>query len=183
MRPSEDGASGNGKIPLFLFMFRDMRANEALYSLRLAVSEDAEVIARHRVGMFLDMGSVTQEESERLFAVSVPWLRRMLAVGEYVGWLALLEDEVVAGGGIHVRVMGPRPGCCRTGHWGHIINIYTVKAHRRRGLARLLMHRILEWGAERQLDQITLTASEDGRPLYEALGFIPTKDMKFADQV
>jgi len=155
-----------------------MTTIKPLYSLRLALPQDAEVIARHRALMFLDMGSVTQEESEQLFAASVPWLQRILATGDYIAWLALHHGDVVAGGGIYLREVGPVPGCYRVGRWGYIMNVYTAEAHRRRGLARLLMQTILEWSADNHLDHITLAASEEGKPLYETLGFVPTTDMK-----
>jgi hypothetical protein len=45
------------------------------------------------------------------------------------------------------------------------------------------METILEWSAKNHLDQITLTASEEGRPLYQSLGFISAKDMKFAGRL
>ena len=91
----------------------------------------------------------------------------------------LFEDEIVAGGGIHLRETAPVPGCCRKGRGGHIVNVYTVEAHRRRGLACFLMRTILERSMCNRLDQITLTASDSGRPLYESLGFVPTHDMRF----
>jgi GNAT superfamily N-acetyltransferase len=156
-----------------------MRAVASPYSSRLALPKDAGVIARHRAMMFRDMNAATQEESDELFTASVPWLEELLGAGEYVGWLVLLGNEVVAGGGVHLRDMAPVPGCYRKGRWGHIMNVYTVEAHRRRGLARFLLQTILEWSTCNSLDQITLTASDSGRPLYESLGFIPTNDMRF----
>jgi len=36
----------------------------------------------------------------------------------------------------------------------------------------------LDWCAERRIDQVTLTASNDGRPLYETLGFEMVSEMK-----
>jgi GNAT superfamily N-acetyltransferase len=155
-----------------------MTTTPASYSLRMALPSDAEVIARHRALMFRDMDSITQEDSDKLFTAGVPWLQGILTTGDYIAWLALQQDEVVAGGGVYVREIGPVPGCYRTGRWGHIMNIYTEEAHRRRGLARLLMQTILEWCANNHLDHVTLAASEEGRPLYETLGFIPTTDMK-----
>ena len=156
-----------------------MTTTPASYSLRMALPSDAEVIARHRALMFLDMDSITLEESDKLFTASVPWLQHILATGEYISWLAHQHDEdVVAGGGIYIREIGPVPGMYRTGRWACIMNVYTEKAHRRRGLARLLMQTMLEWCASNHLDHVTLSASDEGRPLYETLGFIPTKDMK-----
>jgi GNAT superfamily N-acetyltransferase len=152
----------------------------AEYSLRSASPADAEVIARHRALMFRDMGSIPEGDVEEFFAASVPWLNRLLVTGEYVGWLALWGEEVVAGGGLHLRETGPLPGCYHVGRGGHIGNIYTAPEHRRRGLARLIMTRILEWNEINQLNQLTLTASEEGRPLYQSLGFTCTEDMKLS---
>jgi GNAT superfamily N-acetyltransferase len=148
------------------------------YSLRIATPADAEVIARHRALMFRDMGAVTQEESIQIFDASISWLERLLTAEEYVAWLVQLGDDPVAGAGIHLREAGPVPGCHRIGRWGHMMNVYTAEAHRRRGLARLLVQEILQWSAQNHLDQLTLAASESGRSLYRSLGFIPTEDMR-----
>jgi GNAT superfamily N-acetyltransferase len=155
-----------------------MEIDATQYWLRSAGSHDAEAIARQRAWMFRDMGSIAEEEAEPLFRASVPWFHRMLAAEEYVGWLVLWRDEIVAGGGIHVREMGPIPGCLRIGRWGHIANLYTAPVHRRRGVARLLMEAMLAWGERNQLDRVTLTASEEGRSLYASLGFAATADMQ-----
>jgi predicted GNAT family N-acyltransferase len=41
-----------------------------------------------------------------------------------------------------------------------------------------LMETMLEWCASHEIDQVTLAASDEGRPLYRALGFKPATDMK-----
>jgi GNAT superfamily N-acetyltransferase len=156
-----------------------MRDIASPYSLRPSLPGDAETIAYHRAMMFRDMNMADREEGDRLFATSLPWVERLLAAGEYMSWLVLFDDEVVAGAGVHLRDPAPVPGCCREGRSGHIMNVYTVAALRRRGLARLLVQTMVEWGARNHLDSITLTASDAGRPLYESLGFIPTHDMRW----
>src|ERR1700733_2649603 len=92
-----------------------MRDAGSPYSSRLALPADAEVIARHRARMFRDMNAVTEQESEELFAASLPWLKHVLGAGEYVGWLVLFDDEIVAGGrdsssgyGSGARLLPPR---------------------------------------------------------------------------
>ena len=144
----------------------------------MASVHDAAIIARQRVAMFLDMGSISSGDSELLRSVSEPWLAKHLAEGSYLGWLAVREGTVVAGGGVFIRELGPVPGCLRIGRWAHIANIYTAPAHRRRGLARQIMETILHWCKSSAIDQITLTASKDGELLYQKLGFIPTSDMR-----
>lgn len=117
--------------------------------------------------MFRDMGNVSPEEAELLRKASEPWLFELLTSGEYFGWLVEHEGTAVSGGRIFVRTLGPVPGCYRVGPWGHIANIYTEPAHRRRGLARRLM-------------EFSPAASEEGRALYESFGFKPASEMKLS---
>lgn len=92
-----------------------------------------------------------------------------------------MEDQqaVIAGAGVLLREQFPIPGCYRVGIWAHIMNVYTVPAYRRQGLARKLLLHILSWCDSKSIDQITLTASNEGRPLYDSLGFKQTADMRF----
>ena len=77
-----------------------MWASNAEYVIRPAGVDDAHVIARQRASMFLDMGSVSAEESEVLRKACEPWLVELLTSGSYIGFLALQGDKIVAGGGI-----------------------------------------------------------------------------------
>lgn len=148
------------------------------YTIRSVAVGDAAVIARHRAAMFLDMGEVSAEQADVLRKESEIWLARLLANGGYAGWLCLHGEVVVAGAGILIQEIGPRPGCLRVGRSAHIVNVYTDPHHRRRGLARRLMLAILDWCRVHEMFQVTLAASDEGRPLYESLGFDITNDMK-----
>ena len=148
------------------------------YTLRAAVPADAAIVALQRARMFCDMGSVSPAESEILREASEPWLADHLRRGSYLGWLVEYRGVVVAGGGIHLREVGPMPGCLRVGRWANIANVYTHPDHRRRGLARWLMQAVLEWCASNGMDLVTLSPSEEARPLYESLGFSATRDMR-----
>jgi GNAT superfamily N-acetyltransferase len=147
------------------------------YVIRSGGAGDAAVIARHRASMFLDMGSVSPEESELLREASEPWFFRLLTNGDYLAWLIEHRGVIVAGGGIFVSEAGPAPGRYRLGRLGHVANVYTEPAHRRRGLARRLMETMLHWCANNGIDFVTLGASEEGKPLYESLGFKPASSM------
>ena len=52
-----------------------------------------------------------------------------------------------------------------------VYNVYTEPAHRRRGLARLIMNTIHAWAAAHDITSIALNASRDGQPLYESMGY------------
>lgn len=57
--------------------------------------------------------------------------------------------------------------------------MYTEPSHRRRGLARKIMTAMLDWCLVQGIKRITLHASDEGRPLYEKLGFFQTNEMRF----
>jgi GNAT superfamily N-acetyltransferase len=153
------------------------------YVVRTAAADDAQIIARQRALMFRDMGSVSEDELELLRRASQPWLSANLTAGDYIGWFVEHSKTVVAGCGIHLRELAPVPGCYRIGRWAHIANLYTDPANRRRGLARRLMRTMLDWCMSHGIDHVTLSASDEGRPLYESLGFEPTSDMKLSKSV
>ncbi|CAN5753914.1 hypothetical protein BH10ACI4_BH10ACI4_35840 [soil metagenome] len=143
------------------------------YSLRIATEGDAALIAEHRGLMFLDMGLASVEEANALTVATEPWIFDLLSSGEYKGWILEEEGIAVTGGGLLLKEMGPVPGCLRVGRSAHIVNVYTVLAHRKRGLARRILREMLKWCAENRIDQVTLASSEEGRGLYASLGFEP----------
>ena len=52
-----------------------------------------------------------------------------------------------------------------------VYNVYTEPAHRRRGLARLIMETIHAWCRDEGIGSVALNASRDGKRLYEAMGY------------
>ena len=152
------------------------------YRLRPAVPADAEIIARQRSAMFLDMGAVSPQEAELLRQTRELWIANLIATNKYLGWFLEHESTPVSGGGIILLERAPAPGCCRLGKWAHIVNIYTAPNHRRRGLARRMMLHIIAWSAQNSIDHLTLGASSQGKPLYESLGFEQTSQMRLAPE-
>ena len=55
-----------------------------------------------------------------------------------------------------------------------ILNVYTVPAFRRRGLASALLREVMEDARQFGASVIELLASEMGRSVYEKLGFVPS---------
>jgi GNAT superfamily N-acetyltransferase len=148
------------------------------YTARRATAADAGVVAHHRVAMFRDMGVLAEREAPALHAASEAYLTTALRSGEYLGWVIEVQGQVVAGGGILIRPLLPRPGCPQGSEEAYVLNVYTEPAHRRRGLARRLMEVILDWCAARGITRVSLHASDDGRPLYAAMGFLQTNEMR-----
>ncbi|HVO25999.1 MAG TPA: GNAT family N-acetyltransferase [Candidatus Margulisiibacteriota bacterium] len=155
-----------------------MQATSEDYVLRDATLADVTTIARHRVSMFRDIGMLHEHDATALETGSRAHLTTALADGTYRGWVIEYQGAVVAGTGVILRPLLPRPESPRGGEDAEVLNVYTERAHRRRGLARRLVQHVLSWARARGLRQISLHASDAGRPLYEQLGFVPTNEMR-----
>src|ERR1700689_3963601 len=158
------------------------------YPIRQAPIGDAAVIAHHRVAMFHDMGDVpTESLASELLSTSTAALTALLGEGLYVGWLAIdTSDRVIAGAGADVKPQLPR-----ISHDGTrvvtaplplVVNVYTEPAWRRKGIARPLMQKVMDWARVQGSDRVVLHASAAGRLLYQSLGFIPTNEMRWSPE-
>jgi GNAT superfamily N-acetyltransferase len=161
-------------------------AEPAAFAIRRATAADAAVLAHHRAAMFRDMGSLRAELYAELAAAARPWFAEAIPAGEYVAFLAAPADapgEIVAGAGVQLRRQLPRPtpdgGGIETRPQGLVLNVYTEPAWRRRGLAALLMGHVTAWAREHGVGSLVLHASDEGRPLYEQLGYVATNEMRF----
>jgi GNAT superfamily N-acetyltransferase len=157
-----------------------------VYGIRRATAADAGVLARHRAEMFRDMGELPGDLYDTLIDAARAYFTQAIAEGRYVGWVAELDDrsgEIVGGAGLQLRELLPRPDVARgrlvRGPQGLILNVYTERAWRRRGVADALMRELLRWCRENGIESVVLHASADGRPLYEKLGFAPTNEMRY----
>ena len=148
------------------------------YRVRQATVSDASVIARHRVGMFQDMGELALDEAAVVESASRTRLLGQLVSGEYVGWLAETRGEVVAGAGVLLHLYYPTRANPRGRPNAYILNVYTEPGHRRQGLACQLIAEILAWCRARDIPRASLHASRLGRSVYERLGFAQTNEMR-----
>jgi GNAT superfamily N-acetyltransferase len=148
------------------------------YRIRQATLSDAPVIARHRVGMFQDMGELEPDEAAVVESASHTRLVGQLASGEYVGWLAESGGEVLAGAGVLLHQYYPTRANPRGRPTAYILNVYTEPEHRRQGLAHQLMSEILAWCRANDIPRASLHASPFGKSVYERLGFAQTNEMR-----
>ena len=138
------------------------------YSVRPATLNDADILVRHRVGMFTDMGVNVDRGAADQFK---NWLAEMMPAGTYRAWLLETDrGEVVAGGGITVLPWPPGP-LSPQGRLAFVYNVYTEPSHRRRGHAGLIMHAIHAWCREAGISSLALNASEFGLSLYKSMGY------------
>jgi len=117
------------------------------------------------VGEFADIGD---ERSER--ASVAEYLGRALPLESFLAWLVFDGETVTATAGMAVYERMMRSHGHGVGLEGYVLNVYTLPECRRRGFGRLAMEALMACARERHI-RLTLLATEDGRPMYEKLGF------------
>ncbi len=147
-------------------------------SIRPNTVADIPDLVRLRRLMFEDMGWQDSAKLDASDRACQRYFARAIPAGEYHGWLAVTAaGQAVASGGLVIDQHPPGPGNL-SGKTGYIMNVVTLPDHRRQGLARRLMDVMLAWLAERGIEQVTLHASDMGRPLYQGLGFEASNEMR-----
>jgi len=148
------------------------------FTFREAAAGDIETILHQRRRMFTDMGYPADANLDGALSASRDFFSAWMADGRCRAWLVETPGgEVVAGGGVLMtpHLPSPRdPNPVRP----LIVNVYTDPAFRRRGIARRLMDIMLAWCRSQGFGSVALYASVDGKPLYEAAGFVPTNEMR-----
>lgn len=80
--------------------------------------------------------------------------------------------------------------CCKTciptlghptGRRAHIMNVYTAEGYRRQGLAKQLMLALHGEAQFRGMTEITLDATDEGRRLYETIGYRASDECMYFD--
>jgi GNAT superfamily N-acetyltransferase len=142
------------------------------YRVRPARLADLDVLVRHRISMFTDMGvPLDAEVLNRAFGA---WLGDMMPREIYRAWVVdTAEGETVGGGGMTILPWPPGPRYLGD-RLAFVYNLYTEPGHRRRGLGRLVMETMQSWCRDNGVSSMALNASQDGLPLYTSMGFAVT---------
>jgi GNAT superfamily N-acetyltransferase len=127
--------------------------------------------------MYKDMGTRDPDALNAMAQLSAEYLSRAMADGLFRAWLACDGDRAVSGGAVIITPWLAHPDNleCRR---ATILNLYTNPEYRRRGLARKIMLTMIDWCKREGIARVTLHASEDGRHLYESLGFESSNEMR-----
>jgi ribosomal protein S18 acetylase RimI-like enzyme len=151
-----------------------------MMEIRMANAEDAALIAAHRRAMFADMQAADEEILTTVESASIPWTERMIREGRYLGWITSDGELPVASAGMFLMDWPPHPLDSEGTVRGYLLNVFVEAAYRKRGLARELVLTCLEEAKRRGIRVVTLHASDAGKPLYEALGFAVTNEMRWS---
>jgi ribosomal protein S18 acetylase RimI-like enzyme len=133
--------------------------------------------------MFEAMGRGTEAVRAEMGRNFAEWLAPRLADGRYLAWITRDAGQPVASAGLMLLDWPPVPHDPAGTTRGYLLNIFVGPAYRRRGLAQELVGRCMEETRRRGIRVVTLHASEEGRGLYEKIGFHAGYEMQLWNPV
>lgn len=136
-------------------------------SIRVASPDDAELLADARVRQLLDEGSTFRYDTRDEM---IDFFRRKIADGSYRAWIAEERGVLVSTAAVLYQEYPPSIGW-RGAKRGYVASVYTVPERRGKGLASMLLTEIIGDAREKNLGNLWMMASKDGRRLYRGLGF------------
>lgn len=146
--------------------------------IREVGADDLEEVLRHRRLMFLDMGH-PEPVLDVIVKTCRPYIQRYLADGSYRGWFAIAPDgRVAAGVGLAITPLVSGPLAPDNVNRAYLLNVYTYPEFRKRGLARRLTQKAIDYCRTEGFKVLWLHASKYGHPVYESMGFEATNEMK-----
>ncbi|HKT47481.1 MAG TPA: GNAT family N-acetyltransferase [Candidatus Acidoferrales bacterium] len=146
-------------------------------TIRPATAADIPEIIRQRRRMYEDMHYTNNSALDTMSHLTTDYLHTAIPDGTFHAWLACDADHPVAGGAVLIT-RWPAHAYDLECRRATILNVYTDPDYRRRGIARQLMQTMIAWCKQEGFGRVTLHASDDGRHLYQSLGFEPSNEMR-----
>lgn len=141
-----------------------------MYKLRQANLQDMDELVQCRIDLLFEAGNIEAENNNEMFNSRLEaYLRDNLGT-RFLCWVAEKDNKIVAISGLNVFEKPPTFSNL-SGLEGYIMNMYVKKEFRGQGIATNLMNTILEYLREIGVKQVKLIATDQGRAVYERLGF------------
>jgi GNAT superfamily N-acetyltransferase len=128
--------------------------------------------------MIDDFGFVSDIERKGMETQLPDYFNRKLGT-ELIAFVAKDEDRIVSVAYLHIIEM-PANSILLNGLYGEVLSVYTEPDYRGKGLCSKLMNNLVEYGKDKGLGRIDLSATDDGYPIYAKIGF-KEKDHRYRD--
>jgi ribosomal protein S18 acetylase RimI-like enzyme len=143
---------------------------------RAATAADLPALSALRWRMETEMRGVTGTSDDFAEAYKNATLAE-IERGAHQPWLAEIDGVAVACAILVVWIVPPHIGETMRKR-GFVSSVYTLPEYRRRGISTHLMTRLMDSAREQGIHRLILWASEMGAPVYESLGFAPSRALE-----
>ena len=146
------------------------------YEYKKATIADIDELVKTRIIVLRAANKLSNDEDMSVVKEeSYAYYRRALENGEHIAYLVYDNGTFIGAGGVSFYQVMPTYHN-QTGKKAYIMNMYTASAYRRQGIAFHTLDLLVKDVRKQGVSQITLEATEMGRPLYEKYGFVKMED-------
>ena len=135
---------------------------------QIATIEDIELMMNSRLEM---LKVVNDLPADFVYSDEIVTENRDYFINGDQTTVLAIDDQIVVGCASisYMRIMPTfsHP----TGKRAHLMNVYTNSSYRRKGIARKMCEILIKDAWNKGVTEISLDATESGRPLYKSLGF------------
>ena len=146
------------------------------YEYKKAIIADIDELVRTRIIVLRAANKLSNDVDMSLVEKeSYEYYKSALETGEHIAYLVYDNETFIGAGGVSFYQVMPtyhNP----TGKKAYIMNMYTALEYRRQGIALHTLDLLVKDAKEQGVLQITLEATDMGRPLYERYGFVKLED-------
>ncbi|MDF2985648.1 MAG: GCN5-like N-acetyltransferase [Eubacterium sp.] len=143
-------------------------------NIRKATIEDIDILIKLRIEYLIaDRGGLTAEEKAAIQTQLITYFSKNIN-NSFIAVFAEKDDCVVSTAFLAISEKPANPSFI-TGKTGTILNVLTYPKYRRQGLATKVLNALIDEARQLGLSSIDLSASSEGKPLYQKLGFTETK--------
>ena len=147
----------------------------SVVSIRRASLEDVETLVDLRLALERESGHLTQEAMVAdVRRATRQYFLEALPTEAILVWVAEADGTIVATSGL-IFFQKPPSEHNLTGLEASLLNMYTVPAWRRQGIATKLLQTLIACAKQRQAHRIWMYSTQDGQPIYERAGFVPKR--------
>ena len=149
---------------------------QSIIECRAARAGEYPAAAALRQEMALEMGNDFDAKSKNWRTKFCAYFSGKQSVGTAQLFLAYDGDTPV--GCVTISIVDDYRRYCFDTPAAHVNAVFVRPAYRRRGIARELMQLAINWARERGCTRVRLRSSDDGRFLYDHLGFREGREME-----
>ena len=142
--------------------------NTSNLTYRKLTEADLDIFIQMRITQLREEGA---KEDFYLVPALKDYYKRHMADETFVSWLALDGDKIIGTSGMSFVEKPPYFGC-PSGRLGLLSSMFTNPNYRRKGIAKELLHRVVEEARAYGCGAVQITASDMGVKLYTAYGFV-----------
>jgi len=140
-----------------------------------ATIEDIKQLISLRFDYFaMEKCSLSKSEEKDMEAQLQKYFTKHLPIGDFIAILAKMDGKIVSTA-FMVLTEKPANPIFITGITGTLLNVMTYPEYRRKGISTMVITEIITEAKKMGASSIDLFATEDGKPLYEKMGFIVPK--------